>query len=787
MIHPLPHYVISLVGLLTVVGVAWAQFSPTSTTDLRRNLRHYERLRSSDLSHSIVKRGVDPSSTHKFNKIREVGFNAFGQEFRLVLSPKKGLLHPTFKAVEIVDDDESGSEKEQPVFIDHEHFYEGRVFGQLKSSASVHLEDGVLTGKIVTPEEIYHIEPSWRHIPEDDPDAMIVYKESDVLYSWENKNDDDFKPEKVCDFVKENGTAQDQHLPINEMHFDEHGHPIENSENVDQYGHRVKRQTTGELYMDLRQTRCPLLLVADYRFFNEMGGGSSKTTVNYLISLIDRVHKIYEDTVWKDSAGGQGFSGMGFIIKKIVVHRKPTPVREGEVHYNMDRTSWDVRNLLEVFSREFTHKDFCLAHLFTDIKFEGGILGLAYVGSPRRNSVGGICTPEYFKNGYTLYLNSGLSSSRNHYGQRVITREADLVTAHEFGHNWGSEHDPDSSECSPSASQGGSYLMYTYSVSGYDVNNKKFSPCSLRFIRKVLLAKSGRCFTEPEESFCGNLRVEGEEECDAGLLGSEDTDACCDENCKLRPNAKCSDKNSPCCIGCNFMSMGAKCRSASFATCEQEAICTGTQAECPTSQAMPDGTQCVEKGECRKGQCVPYCETQGLQSCMCDTEKDACMRCCRRNLNSTCFPIIDARGRADRLPDGTPCYQGFCNMGQCERTMQDVVERIWDFIDDFNLNSVLKFFKDNIVGAVVIISLLFWVPISCLISYVDRKRAEKDEEEWEWKRTDELIHPSDRRRIIHVRVPRRNQAPPDGPYSSGPPMGGPLGGGPRLRSNQSAL
>jgi len=85
----------------------------------------------------------------------------------------------------------------------------------------------------------------------------------------------------------------------------------------------------------------------------------------------------------------------------------------------------------------------------------------------------GFCNiAEYFKNGYTLYLNSGLSSSRNHYGQRVITREADLVTAHEFGHNWGSEHDPDIPECSPSASQGGSYLMYTYSVSGYDINNK---------------------------------------------------------------------------------------------------------------------------------------------------------------------------------------------------------------------------------------------------------------------------------------------------------------------------
>ena len=53
----------------------------------------------------------------------------------------------------------------------------------------------------------------------------------------------------------------------------------------------------------------------------------------------------------------------------------------------------------------------------------------------------------------TNFWFSGLSSSRNHYGQRVITREADLVTAHEFGHNWGSEHDPDSNECSPSASQ----------------------------------------------------------------------------------------------------------------------------------------------------------------------------------------------------------------------------------------------------------------------------------------------------------------------------------------------
>lgn len=96
---------------------------------------------------------------------------------------------------------------------------------------------------------------------------------------------------------------------------------------------------------------------------------------------------------------------------------------------------------------------------------------------------------EYFKNGHTLYLNSGLSSSRNHYGQRVITREADLVTAHEFGHNWGSEHDPDIPECSPSSNKGGSYLMYTYSVSGYDINNKVIGNIRGTFSKIVIMMK----------------------------------------------------------------------------------------------------------------------------------------------------------------------------------------------------------------------------------------------------------------------------------------------------------
>ena len=38
------------------------------------------------------------------------------------------------------------------------------------------------------------------------------------------------------------------------------------------------------------------------------------------------------------------------------------------------------------------------------------------------------------------HYNTGLTSTLN-WGQRILTMEADLVTSHELGHNFGAEHD----------------------------------------------------------------------------------------------------------------------------------------------------------------------------------------------------------------------------------------------------------------------------------------------------------------------------------------------------------
>lgn len=51
---------------------------------------------------------------------------------------------------------------------------------------------------------------------------------------------------------------------------------------------RNKRQADQYEYTPTK-TRCPLLLVADYRFFQEMGSGNTKTTINYLV-----IKKLFE-------------------------------------------------------------------------------------------------------------------------------------------------------------------------------------------------------------------------------------------------------------------------------------------------------------------------------------------------------------------------------------------------------------------------------------------------------------------------------------------------------------
>uniref|UniRef100_A0A3Q4GRX2 ADAM metallopeptidase domain 17b n=1 Tax=Neolamprologus brichardi TaxID=32507 RepID=A0A3Q4GRX2_NEOBR len=580
-----------------------------SAVSLTAMLDDFDVLPLSSLqTHSVRRRDVQ-TQTH-VEKL--ISFSALQRHFRLYLRTNDELFTSDFRAVVISED---GQESTYPV--NRHNYFTGHVIGEENSRVQAHIEDDEFSAHILTDEAEYNVEPLWRFTSAPSGSRLLIYRSEDI------RNISRLQQPSVCGYVTSDPSDL---LP----------------DSVRASAFRVKRHVH-----DHKKNSCPLLLVADHRFYKHMGRDEESTTLNYLIELIDRVDDIYRNTSW-----GDGFSGYGVQIDQIIIKKYPTPVDPGKTHFNMKgspvegRDVWDVKKLLE---------------------------------------------------------------------------EADLVTTHELGHNFGAEHDPDKPECAPREDQGGKYVMYPIAVSGDHVNNKMFSDCSKRSIVKRLRLKAPSCFKERKINVCGNSRVEQGEECDPGLLHIN-SDLCCTPNCRLKADAQCSDRNSACCRECSFEAKGAVCQEPIDATCKGHSYCTGNSSECPPPENAPDKTACLDSGECLNGECIPFCQAVlKLQPCACNETNASCKVCCRSS-GGVCTPYQDISGGFLFLRKGKPCTVGFCDgAGKCMKQVQDVVERLWDFIDKLDINTFWKFLADNIVGSVVAFSLLFWVPFSILVHCVDRK------------------------------------------------------------------
>ncbi|XP_010733184.2 disintegrin and metalloproteinase domain-containing protein 17a isoform X2 [Larimichthys crocea] len=663
--------------------------------------------------HSVRKRDVHTESHLE----RLVSFRALHRQFKLYLTTNTGLFTDNFKAVFV---DKHGKEKNYDVQL--QNYFTGHVVGEENSRVQAHIEGDEFSAHILTDEAEYNVEPLWRFTDSPTDGRLLVYRSDDI------KNLSRIASPKVCGYVH----AESKDLLPQTAREDWDGQEEVNQEK--EYHHRAKRQAH-----DHRKNTCPLLLVADYRFFRHMGRGQESVTLNYLIELIDRVDDIYRNTTWNDE-----FKGYGVQIHQIIINKEPTKPPPGHagtgwVHYNMENSPvsgkqvWDVKKLLEQFSSDIADNasTVCLAHLFTYQDFDEGTLGLAYVAPSKPQALGGLCPKPYYPSHSVKkpsYLNTGLTSTKN-YGKTILTKEADLVTTHELGHNFGAEHDPDNIPyCAPSDDDGGKFVMYPIAVSGDHVNNKRFSNCSKISVGKTLRFKAPVCFKERNSKVCGNSRVEEGEQCDPGLLHLND-DPCCSSDCKFKHKSQCSDRNSPCCRNCKFEQAGVRCQEAISATCKGISSCTGNSSKCPPPENAMDNMVCVDNGRCHNGECNPFCEAvQNLQSCACNETEDSCKVCCRRK-DGTCSPFMQRDGSFLYLRKGKPCTVGFCDeSGKCMKQVQDVIERLWDFIDKLDINTFGKFLADNIVGSVVVFSLIFWIPLSILVHCVDKRLDQQYEE-----------------------------------------------------------
>ncbi|CAI8050023.1 ADAM 17-like protease [Geodia barretti] len=675
---------------------------------LSPSLTHYTTLHPHSLTHTLHGSQSQPSHS------RLVEFHTLERHFQLYLRPNYRIFSSGFKVRSV---DRHGNLKEHEV--DRTEYYQGVMGGEEGSIVNAHIsESGLMTASVTTPTETYHFEPSDNFLTKPHPPHMIAYRSSDIKRDRFNQTRFDFVvAPPLPPGVQTETTANHQtdHTETIANYQRDHAQTIvdhketvvDHTETVADH-QRLKRQSR------IGGSSCPMFLVVDHRFYNQFRGDGQDLTetiagiARRLITLVAQVDSsIYRPAEWVlDPISGNRVSDFGLEIAEILVHHEPSLqdfFANSTTYYNNPDCCGDIRKTLDAdgLLSAFNYGSwdgYCLAHLFTFVNFDSGLLGLANIASSFQSQTGGVCSKGFTDSsvGKRIIYNTGISSFTSG-GIPIIRGEQILVVAHEVGHNWGSHHDPGNDpECSES------YLMNEFAQDGSESSHSMFSICSRTSIGQVLRSKA-TCFRDPDP--CGNFLIDDvTEQCDEGPISGP----CCTPDCQLRDGAMCSDTNSACCTECEIASEDVVCNEAGdFSTnCSIDIHCNGRTSECPnidTTNMAPHGSSCLI-GRCRSignnlTECVDFCTFNGTTNCTCPSQDDECKLCCQRE-GGACEVSEDNIN----LPTGFRCSTGFCIGGEC-RELQDTISRVFSFItnldvDDFGKQVCLAI---NIVPSFVVV------------------------------------------------------------------------------------
>ena len=549
-------------------------------------------------------------------------------------------------------------------------YYTGHVEGVQSSFVHGSLENDVFSGIIKVENETFYVEETEKYLSLDSGRKPMVMFRSDDIQFWEQQyrysgkamNHFENKPADFSVIHKHDITKHKELIPSNNGF---------NSKHSD-----VQDVEFSHAYKSIRY--CGIKVVVDHTFFENTGRGNRDVTIAEVLFHITEVDSIFQYIDF-DRNGRDG--DIGLAMSEIVIYSSINSpdyvfsVFEGEVGKELHRFA------------EYDHSDVCLALLFTHRDYDGPALGMAYLAHPSRyGHPGGLCQPPIMIGG-SVSLNSLLVTDLS-YGAVIPRKEVTLIVAHEFGHAFGSDHDPQNNPvCSPVGDLN-KFLMHPQKVSNMQ---RKFSSCSIESMALVIAGKGQNCLNPLHAPICGNQIVEYGEECDCGFVEQcEQFDKCCipasrqdsSAGCEIdSTKGVCSPKASKCCTSdCQVLTVPNNTVLCKEETeCTEKSFCDGLSSVCPVPVNVPDDTPCFggqflcEYGLCWKS----VCSLIKAEVCLCSDnkyEESFCELCCTKNetaddnTESVCVPasslgLKNENGSVIKLMEGQPCknYTGFCS------------------------------------------------------------------------------------------------------------------------------
>lgn len=357
---------------------------------LGKFISHYEPLYYDPSSlHNVHRRAVESHSNGKF------AFSAFGKFHRLKLRPDRDIFTGDAKFL-------TGDGKSIP--FDRDAVVRGHVEGIPGSDVYgvIDKQDG-FHGKILSGTESYYVDPSSWYFDEKQDFPSVIYKDRDLEYHHDFSDIKEKVPSiQVPERARRSLSTQGKN--------------------------RVRRQTE-----DYRKNVCTLGLYAD-SFFTELFGGKTKA-IFQLVKQLQAAQIIYMSEF--NTTDYYSPYGITFRVKTVVAFDNKDDKLPVELPAQVKDKNVGIDTLLDYFST-MNHESVCEAFLFTDRDFEGGILGLAWIGDGDGNAAGGICDKYNDYNGKKRSYNTGVVTMKL-YGRFTPPRISEITFAHELGHGFGSE------------------------------------------------------------------------------------------------------------------------------------------------------------------------------------------------------------------------------------------------------------------------------------------------------------------------------------------------------------